>query len=1129
MMLPLLVAPCLAQYPTDTRPFGKYLLEVCTLSGEDRTLSCIPTPLSNAGSSTPDIPATRQSDQAVTLKLTCDPAAKGDCNPQYPLIAGADFFIAGTADSGQTVRQRVLSGSATPVDGTGTVHYRANAPGFIVVRGKAEGNARFRGSAPVDLILQVISDPSKAGPVCAVLPPAAPPQSTPLDAPTIVSLMGTPTPFVLAAQGPNTIAVYTTRLGLVGNEPALLNSFQASIATLAGRSVASLGITPPPAQPFTVELTIPHASALGDLAARIGTLNFSKFTVQDVGSDKVRVTVPTTPDCDTWKSFLSDIRRMEWSLISTPMTSKLFYLSASDVATAFNFSNASAASTTPAASTPASTPAATAPTTPSAGTNLSVTQPPGTTLQISSDTTPCVVAGLSFGNPNACGPAAAAPAAASPSATPPAAAAPVATSVTSAPLSMGFVNVATAAGATQTPPDLLVYSDTNPGDDAQIMERNRVIAQLDLPRPEMIVNAWVMQNSSSSPQAMGAFSNMVKGLVAQYDSEFEQLVLRGWTSVKEQSNEPNFFYEPFRSYIADRFIADTFQEAKPGKSAQEMSQAFLDNSQAKLADPIAPLKRTDLGICERGRYCLGYNDLFKPLKPSLTDLLLTIIAANDPWTVSNMAIAAVEGHPVGSPVPQSDSENACEAISDGDVKSRCRAIWRNLDLSNVSPRPDPRTCADRDYRGTLYSLINGDHEPRVFLQCFQEAAYLLLRTPSDQKATPPYGPGLIRAAIADFLFNYKVSQQYAHEFTPYDLSHSADALNNALTPFIDALNRDLTAYQLFVRADMQYRVDRLNSRYDERCCVKRLFGLDKPSFFNDGLITVRTISGQLTYVNTVSQSFLNASSAPQLTSILNSLTSTNSPAATSTPLAGAVFSPNPLARFSALAGALNNYQTTFAQIGRSLAISAIPRSLNTASSAEIAVTLNADESAGGPTYTGAATNGTPSDPAINTSRVASHDTATRVRVDSVKLFEISSFSAIVQRSRSRFPLLPPFVEIPYIGTFAGIPLGSAKEYHSSTAVLSAYVAPTAADIAYGLRFASDLVVDGLNPGPCSFFKGAAGPDVTNACLFRKALSLRDLDKQPISNFNKEMIRCLANNNCQDVSFDSVPKMYLLPN
>jgi len=213
-----------------------------------------------------------------------------------------------------------------------------------------------------------------------------------------------------------------------------------------------------------------------------------------------------------------------------------------------------------------------------------------------------------------------------------------------------------------------------------------------------------------------------------------------------------------------------------------------------------------------------------------------------------------------------------------------------------------------------------------------------------------------------------------------------------------------------------------------------------------------------------------------------------------------------------IASALANYQTSFAQIGRQLSFTATPRTLATASSAEIAVTLNADESAGGPIYTGPGS----TDPAFNTSRVASHDTTTRVRVDSIKLFEVSSFSAIVERSRSRFPLLPPFVEIPYIGTFAGIPLGSAKEFHSSMAIVSAYVVPTSADIAYGLHFVSDLAVDALNPGPCSFYKGASGPDVGNACLFRKMFSLRDVGpQQPIREFNKNITRCFATDTSSD--------------
>jgi hypothetical protein len=1112
--------------PRDLRPFGKYLVEICSISGEDRTLRCTPTPLP-ARPSAPNpgpLGATPHlADQTITIKLACNPATKTKCNPQYPLVAGSDFFVSATSDSGLTVQQTVLSGGATPVGGPGTIQYRANAPGLIVIRASSSGNTHFLNTAPVDLLLQVVADAKSADPPCLVLPRVLGTTATLLDAATIASLMGNPTPFLLAAQGPNTIAIYSTRQPLRPEEERILESFQNEIVALAGRTFTSLTIPTPNTKPFTVELKIAHAAALGDLATRLGGLNYSQFTIVDVGSDRIRVTATTTPDCDTWKGFLSNIRHIEWQLISEPMSKKLYYLSSSDVAAAFGGSTgttaaATPAATTPATSTPATTPAPAAtvpvPAVPSPA-SITISQPPGSNIQIDSDTTPCVLAGLAFGNTNACGSAGSSPAAGSAT---PAAATPV-TPAPQAPLGIASMGV-NAGNGEQNPPDLLVYSDTNPGDDAQIAERNRVIALLDLPRPEMIISAWVTQNSTASPEAAGAFSNMVKGLVADYDQEFQSIVLTGWRSVKTQSATPGYFNESFRSYIEDRFVADTYQPNKPDASLQELSQSFLDHSQAKLAEPVEPGRRSQFGLCKRTQYCLGYNDLFHPVKPALTDLLLTIIAAQDPVSVADNAILDVEG-----PSPPYAEEASC-GMETSETSKRCHAIWRNLDLDHVSPPPGARSCADRDFRGIFGSLFDPmKGRARIHLQCFKDAAERLLVPAPAGPAAPPYLVGVIRAALADFLFNYKMSQQYPHEFSSYDLSHSADALNNALSPIIDAFNRDLWAYQLFVRADMQYRVERLNARADVRCCVKRLFGIDKPSFFNDGLVTVRTISGQWTYVNTTSQSFLNASTAPQLTTLLSSLTASNPAAPGANALASSVLSAGPLGKAAALSNALANYQTTFAQIGRSLAISAIPRSLNTASSAEIAVTLNADESAGGPTYTG----GGATDPASNTSRVANHDTATRVRIDSVKLFEISSLSAIVERSRSRFPLLPPFVEIPYIGTFIGIPLGAAREFHASTAILSAYVVPTAADIAYGLRFAPDLVVDGLNPGACSFFTGAAGPDVSDACLFRRALSLRDFANQPVPNFNKEMVRCLATDTstggCQSVSLDRVPRMY----
>src|SRR6202044_1616612 len=167
--------------------------------------------------------------------------------------------------------------------------------------------------------------------------------------------------------------------------------------------------------------------------------------------------------------------------------------------------------------------------------------------------------------------------------------------------------------------------------------------------------------------------------------------------------------------------------------------------------------------------------------------------------------------------------------------------------------------------------------------------------------------------------------------------------------------------------------------------------------------------------------------APQIGTVLSSL-------------AGAASAATPIGVLGNLSGnqaqtltaALQSYQTTKAQIGRSLSVHVQPRSLAGASAAEMDVTFNADESAP-PSYWS-------NPPANNTtgpdlSRTSQHDVTTHVRVDSLKLFQISSMTAILRAGRTKLPLLPPFVEIPYIGTLAGVPLPQAKSYHSSTAIL----------------------------------------------------------------------------------------------
>jgi hypothetical protein len=366
--------------------------------------------------------------------------------------------------------------------------------------------------------------------------------------------------------------------------------------------------------------------------------------------------------------------------------------------------------------------------------------------------------------------------------------------------------------------------------------------------------------------------------------------------------------------------------------------------------------------------------------------------------------------------------------------------------------------------------------------------------------------GLLRAAIADFLFNHKWSQQYAHEFSAYDLSQSAQKLDAELNPIVVAFNRDIAAY-------LEHLQRKLECRFETDTGVQHfsdLFSTKKnQTFTNDAILTVRTLSGRKTTVDTVTQSFFDATEPPSLTDVLNSITESESKVPT---VLKANLSSNEAA---VLQGILNSVQPGVAQVGRQLKLEVTPHSLSGAASAELDVELTAQEDTD-PTYFKGEKSAKD-----QLSRVARHNVSTRVRVDSLKLFEISSFSALLARPRTRFPILPPFFEVPYFGSFLGLPLPRAKEYHRSTAVVSALLVPTSSDFVDSTAFSADRFVterdrrddlDGPPPVIC-----AAAP-----CTLRKAVSPADLAFLPIRNFHKAMINCFATNYQQPYSGSEDP-------
>ena len=950
-----------------------------------------------------------------------------------------------------------------------------------------------------------------------------PVQSVPLDMPTLLTRI-TSSDYTLTSSGNYVVIVSRTppptgtKLKALGMD---LDDFNQTIKLLLETVPANPGS-------FSVELVIPHAGAFGStLATQVGGLN-SPFILKATGRDRMSVSTTTgvPPNCDDWKAFLVDLRELIWSIHPEPAEARLTASDASAMATALGAgaSTAPAAAIAPAAAAQPATAAATPATTAAPALTITVTPPP--------------VAGAK--------PAAAAPSTATiitvapaPAATPTAATPAAATSAPATAAVVGAATPGVSVGSIE--PDLLVFSDTSPGDDALITEKKRVAAILDLPRPEMTISAWVMQNSSTDPRSVTLSSQNVREEVQTYNKGIERTILQGWQYLQNAMSDPAYFDLPFYNYIARRVIFDgrgSIPSASNTSSIQQQAHILLNEESARSEDITATPKNANhkpqdyLGACDQMRYCLGFTTLFHPIKPRLTDLMLALIAAHDPQQQVNCAVNHGEG--ADSPkfrcsntageYPQIPSE-VCKA----DENIIPCEIWIELEMTPKTRKPslplsDPRiyaaeNCEDKDYLGVVQSMLiftgrTKEAQPVMFLNCFRETASKLFET-GTKDGDPVTQIGLLRASIADFLFNYKISQQYPHEFAAYDLTTSAQAMNTALRPLVDAFVRDVTAYQVVLKRRLGLQIEDM----DKHLTAGSVF--DKARFFNNALVTVNTIANSEAITDTTVESYLEAANPPTLSGLAGALSGATGATGTSTTAATSALNQAVGAtRFNEaqlIAAGLTQFQSSRIHIGRELSVDVKPESLLGANSAELQVVLKADDEATSGLYSSGTTSGADAE----VSRFGKNDTTTRIRVDSLKLFEVSSFASQLMAPKKRFPLLPvPGLEMPYFGSILSVPLKPAREFHTSMAVLSAIVIPTAADLAFSARFISDRLIAPENAA------WSATGDMTTACFWptdlknsepektppcrtRPTVSLRDFNGLPVREFNRMMTHCLA--------------------
>lgn len=522
--------------------------------------------------------------------------------------------------------------------------------------------------------------------------------------------------------------------------------------------------------------------------------------------------------------------------------------------------------------------------------------------------------------------------------------------------------------------DTLVFRSTDPKQEESIRELKRWVALLDVPRPELTLNVWSVQLSSKNLQELNREASQVETVVSRYNQRLHDSLERAWKYLTDARNVPGFYDTYFSDYIGRRMEPET-TTYRPSE--------------------------LDLPACNKDRYCLGFGEAFRPLRPALTHMLGVLAAAAEP-SVADQFVNCLEG------------VSACQSSE--------RTLERRSTLA-VTPAKhasrDRRSDSSNDCESRDHDALVSDSDSGPSFTCFG----LQLR-----ESLEPRRKALLRVALADFLFQYKFATEHPHDFDVYDYSTSAQSLDSQFDPLLVAFNRDVAVFMKHLQEEIVPTQGKLN-------------GIE---FASTGTVTVRTISGTDSESDTTTQNAFNTTPPPLLQDFVKNL----GDAEKNTPtLATANLSTHAA---EALTAFLNSGKSGTVSIGRALNLKMSPVSLPGASAAELKIHLESKDDG---TAQSIASDG--STTADTTDRVSLQTIDTSVRVDSLRLFDVSSFSAALSHGRKPIPLLPPFVDLPYIGSFVHLKLRPSTVYHRTFAIVSAVVLPTAADMLSGLRFKRD--------------------------------------------------------------------------
>jgi hypothetical protein len=584
------------------------------------------------------------------------------------------------------------------------------------------------------------------------------------------------------------------------------------------------------------------------------------------------------------------------------------------------------------------------------------------------------------------------------------------------------------------PPDTIQMSMPNPPkglrakDYDSIEDARRMIAKLDQPRPRASMDAWAIQIASEDPRKLERVTPRVEELTSAYNEVLTKSLLAGWKKLVSSSHLDSSFAD----YISNVAVSDT-------------------NGHCCLIG-VTPQSAADNPLF----YALGYQSMFEPSTPNLIDMLVNLIAQQQPRQVTHDVINEMEGefapayakklvHLVQQKREKAHKDDKTSLIpwpphkgpDQYEVESQSRVPDTTPDgglgrmLCRQRDQEIYRAFVDRQHviegKWRLSHCHNGTCEknpglvvpPNLVLSCVRKVMEDSLLEPfkSDDSKTSEFGQ--MRAAITDFLFQYKMMVMYPDDFHAYLLPMSVDNLDMALLPIVEAFNDDLGAFQEAFQKQI----------YD-------LLQADGVSYSSSGIVSMKMIAGNQAIADSTTQNSFPVSQVPQAGEVAKAV---------------AELKTEPDKGAADLFKALQPVPVT-ASLGKQLTLTSTIHSLSGAYGMELDLVVNATES-GTPKLVEKGSS-TPTDD-LN-SRVTKHSIQTKIRVDNFKLFEVSTMRSLVARGQKPWKPFDPVVEIPLLGYLVNRPKHPLSVYTQSLIFIDALVVPTAIDLGYGVAITGDL-------------------------------------------------------------------------